>query len=53
VKWIGWRNVKGNQEFYKLTWSTYRINAVLNAKSKSDILEFRKALGVMCDNLTF
>ena len=53
LKWIGWRNVKGNQEFYKLTWSTYRINAVLTAKSKSDLPELRKSLGVMCDNLTF
>lgn len=53
VKWVGWRNLKGNQEFYKLTWSTYRVNAVLTAKSKKDLPELRKALGVMCDNLTF
>lgn len=53
VKWIGWRNVKGNQEFYKLSWTTYRVNAVLSAKSAKDLSELRKALGVMCDNLTF
>lgn len=53
VKWIGWRNLKGNQEFYKLTWSSYRVNAVLSPKTKKDLPELRKALGVLCDNLTF
>ena len=53
IKWIGWRNQKGNQEFYKLTWSSYRVNAVLSPKSKADLSELRKALGILCDNLTF
>ncbi len=53
VKWIGWRNTKGTQEFYKLNWSSYRVNAVLSPKTKSDLPELRKALGVLCDNLTF
>lgn len=53
VKWIGWRNTKGGQEFYKLNWTGYRINAVLSPKTKKDLPELRKALGVLCDNLTF
>lgn len=53
VKWIGWRNVKGNQEFYKLNWTCYRVNAVLTGKTKTDIAALRKGLGVLCDNLTF
>ena len=53
VKWIGWRNVKGNQEFYKLNWTGYRVNAVLTGKTKTDIAALRKGLGVLCDNLTF
>ena len=53
VKWIGWRNLKGNQEFYKLNWSNYRVSAVLSGKSQADITALRKGLSVMCDNLTF
>lgn len=53
VKWIGWRNVNGNQEFYKLNWTGYRVNAVLTGKTKTDIAALRKGLGVLCDNLTF
>lgn len=51
TQWVGWRNQRSEREYYKMTWSKFRLNFELKNNAGKDFKPLRSAIHRVVDTL--